>query len=103
MCCGQKRETAMRETMKKTTLSSNSIATPAPAAAPAVTNSPRSASAAQTGCSSVGVRYLERSPIRVRGPATGREYDFSAANPVRSVDTRDAESLLRTRFFAKTG
>ena len=49
------------------------------------------------------LRYLEKSPIRVRGPATGREYEFSAADPVRLVDARDAESLLRTRFFAKTG
>ena len=103
MCCGQQRETVTRETMQKTTLSGNSIATPAPAAAPAVNNSPRSASAPQPVWSSVGVRYLEKSPIRVRGPATGREYDFSAAHPVRSVDTRDAESLLHTRFFAKTG
>jgi len=38
-----------------------------------------------------------------RGPASGKDYDFSAANPVRLVDARDAESLLRTRFFAKAG
>jgi hypothetical protein len=49
----------------------------------------------------VGLRYLERSSIRVRGPATGREYSFSAADPVQAVDTRDADALLRTRFFRK--
>lgn len=47
------------------------------------------------------LRYLEKSPIRVKGPATGREYDFSAADPVHLLDARDAKSLLRTRFFAK--
>ncbi len=103
MCCGQQRETVTRETMPKATLSGNSIATPTPAAALAANNSPRSASAAQPVWSSVGVRYLEKSPIRVRGPATGREYEFSAASPVRSVDARDAESFFHTRFFAKTG
>jgi hypothetical protein len=52
------------------------------------------------GWSSLRLRYLEKSPIRVRGAASGREYDFSAGNPVRQVDARDAEALLRTRFFA---
>ena len=105
MCCGQKRATMTQENMNQTTLRSNSIATPAPAAAPPVNNLAQKASAAQppAGWSSVGLRYLEKSPIRVRGPATGRKYEFSAVNSVRSVDARDAESLLRTRFFARTG
>lgn len=79
--------------------------TPAPAAAPHSNNLAQSASEDQppAGWSSVGLRYLEKSPIRVLGPATGRKYEFSAVNSVRSVDARDAESLLRTRFFAKTG
>lgn len=81
------------------------MATPSPAAAPPVPNPVQKREPAQPpiGWPSVGLRYLEKSPIRVRGPATGKEYDFSAANPVRAVDRRDAESLLRTRFFAKTG
>jgi hypothetical protein len=49
--------------------------------------------------SSVALHYLERSPILVRGPATGRQYAFSAARPTQFVDERDAPSLLRTRFF----
>jgi hypothetical protein len=81
------------------------MATPAPAAAPRGNNLGQSASADQppAGWSAVGLRYLEKSPIRVQGPATGRKYEFSAVNSVRSVDARDAESLLRTRFFAKIG
>ncbi|MEO7144136.1 MAG: hypothetical protein ABI165_11625 [Bryobacteraceae bacterium] len=51
--------------------------------------------------SSLKVRYLAKSPIRVRGPVTGTEYEFSAANTDRLVDARDADSLLRTRFFAQ--
>ena len=47
----------------------------------------------------VNLRYLERSPIRVRGPATGVAYQFSAAQPVQAVDARDAAALLRTRLF----
>jgi hypothetical protein len=91
--------------MKPPTLRSNSIATPAPAAPSTVNDLARNSSAAQlpAGSYSMRLRYLEKSPIRVRGPATGREYEFSAADPVRLVDARDAESLLRTRFFAKTG
>ncbi len=50
---------------------------------------------------SVRLRYLENSPILVRGPATGREYRFSRANPDQPVDARDAEALLRTRFFRR--
>jgi hypothetical protein len=105
MCCGQKRASLTPESVYQTTLRSNSIATSAPAAARPVKNPTQRASVAQPppGWSSVGLRYLERSPIRVRGPATGRQYEFSAVNSVQSVDARDAESLLNTRFFAKTG
>lgn len=49
--------------------------------------------------SSMPLRYLETSPILVRGPASGRLYEFSGGSPVQSVDTRDAQALLRTRFF----
>jgi hypothetical protein len=47
----------------------------------------------------VALRYLERSPILVWGPATGRQYAFSADSPVRPVDKRDAATLSRTRYF----
>ena len=47
----------------------------------------------------VSLRYLENSPIRVRGPVTGRQYGFSGSRPVQAVDPRDASALLRTPFF----
>ena len=115
MCCGQKRATMTQENMNQTalnqtalnqtTLKSHYMATPAPVAAPPVHNLAPTASAPQppAGWSSVGLRYLEKSPIRVRGPVTGRQYEFSAVNSVRSVDARDAGSLLSTRFFARAG
>lgn len=48
---------------------------------------------------SVRLRYLERSPILVRGPETGRQYRFSATEPLQTVDPRDAPALLRSGFF----
>lgn len=52
--------------------------------------------------SSVNLRYTATSPIVVRGRASGREYLFSGAIPVRQVDPRDAEILLGTRLFRRT-
>ena len=39
--------------------------------------------------------------MRVGGPVTGNRYDFSLAQPVVTVEARDAEALLRTGFFAR--
>lgn len=50
---------------------------------------------------SVVLRYRERARVMVRGPVTGRSYEFSAGQPSQSVDARDAESLLRTRYFMR--
>jgi hypothetical protein len=75
----------------------------APAIRQSVPNIPRAPqqilAPAQPPNSSVALHYLEHSPIRVRGPMTGREYDFSGSQPVQAVDSRDAPALLRTRFF----
>lgn len=51
--------------------------------------------------SSISIRYLENSPIRVRGLVSGMSYDFSGAAPIQQVDARDASSLLNTRFFRR--
>jgi hypothetical protein len=101
-CCGQGRTSLARATLPPSR--------PAPAQQPAVP--PRVAPEAAKGSvveplgaaayaphPVVTLRYLERSPIAVRGPATGRYYEFSAAAPVKPVDPRDAAALLRTRFF----
>jgi hypothetical protein len=49
----------------------------------------------------VGLRYVEDSPIRVRGLVSGMCYEFSGARAVQEVDVRDASSLLNTRFFRR--
>ena len=51
--------------------------------------------------SSVSVRYLETSPIQVRGLVSGMSYAFSPSQPVQQVDARDASSLVNTRFFRR--
>lgn len=53
------------------------------------------------GHRSVVLRYYDRARVRVRGPVTGRVYEFSAEQPTQSVEARDAELLLRTRHFMR--
>jgi hypothetical protein len=62
---------------------------------------PQVATATSTQHHSISVRYLERSPIRVRGLVSGMSYEFSGSRPVQQVDARDASSLLNTRFFRR--
>lgn len=90
-CCGQKRA-ALRNTPPTIT----SVVTPAISYPLPHAGQPPSA-----GAATVTVRYLENSPILVRGVASGRQYAFSGAEPVRAVDVQDAEALLRTRFFRR--
>ncbi len=49
----------------------------------------------------IRVRYLQTSPIRVRGLVSGVSYEFSGSSPVQDVDARDSSSLLHTRFFRR--
>ena len=70
---------------------------PAPPGAPAVTL-PDSPAPNEP---SVHLQYREQSPIRVRGLATGRVYEFSGKQPVQAVDERDAGALLQTRLFRR--
>ena len=39
--------------------------------------------------------------MNVRGPATGRLYQFSKLQPMQAVDARDAAAILRTRLFRR--
>jgi hypothetical protein len=58
--------------------------------------------AAETNTSmTIRVRYIEKSPVRVRGLVSGTCYEFSGASPVQDVDARDSASLLHTRFFVR--
>jgi len=88
MCCGSRRS-ALR-----------SLPTPARAAAgrdhaagPAIPRAPTIAS--------VVIHYGGPSAIRVKGPVSGRTYDFSAARPAQAVDARDAPVLTRSGVFSR--
>jgi hypothetical protein len=59
------------------------------------------ASGAVVEGSFIAIAYVEKAPVRVRGLATGLTYEFSASDPVREVDARDASALLNTRFFRR--
>jgi len=91
MCCGDSRKTVTQQVMTQ----------PTPAPAQAVAPAPPTYNSPATAWSSVRLRYLQQSPIRVGGPVTGKHYDFSGAQPVMAVESRDAEALLRTGFFAR--
>jgi hypothetical protein len=97
-CCGQKR-TALAEA------AGLSRASPMPTAArPAPPATGQGARALPSSASSsmgamVTLRYLEQSPIRVRGPSSGRLYEFSGNGHSQAVERRDAEALLQTPFF----
>ena len=100
MCCGQKRS----ELRSPTTPAR--IPTTMPTVRQNVPNLPRALpqalASAQSPSSSVALRYTESSPVRVMGPVTGRQYDFSGSRSVQAVDSRDAPALLRSRFFRQS-
>src|SRR5215207_4228849 len=101
-CCGEGRAA----------LRADSAAAPArrqhaqagfPAQAAAAAPVPRTGGADAEPSAGAGVtarvRYTERARVRVRGAATGRDYEFSGEAPLRAVDARDADALVRTGFF----
>jgi hypothetical protein len=49
----------------------------------------------------VSIRYRGRPPILVRGPITGKSYEFTAVQPVQLVDSRDAAIFLRMQCFTR--
>jgi hypothetical protein len=100
-CCGQHRET---QGATASAVHPSSVASPLKASVqPSLTTRGSmwgSASLALAG-RGVQLRYRDRAPVQVRGPATGRTYVFSAVQPVQVVDARDADGLLRTRMFLR--
>ena len=104
-CCGQKREALATNRLP-------SLPTPVQAplptrftafakplvVAPVVPPVPKPAS-----LGSLGLRYLARSAVQVRGPSTGCIYHFSAAQPLQRVARSDSEALLRSGHFRLEG
>ena len=124
MCCGQNR-TALRNSQAQGTTRSVPQHTSGNSGAPTVRTQPWTPTGMQAASqhrpatsqtqiapsqvlapvsmpqSLISVRYLETSPIRVRGLVSGMRYEFSGAAPIQQVDARDAASLLSTRFFRR--
>ncbi len=95
MCCGQKRM-AMRSAPKP----ARKTAAVRQDVSEASSSLPQHLAAADPQPRlPVSLRYLETSPIRVRGPVTGGFYEFSGTRPVQIVEAGDAAALSRTRFF----
>jgi len=86
-CCGQKRSSFVS---RPQVVRSTASATPA---------APRPPSPAPQSAGMVALRSASTGGMVVRGPATGRQYAFSAAAPVQMVEARDAAALLRTSWF----
>ena len=103
-CCGQKR-TALKpaQTPARPTPPLGTIAVPTTGQQPPPP-APAAAAPAPTRAAhgEVWIRYSEQSRIRVRGTATGRVYEFSAATPTQAVDPRDATALLASGYFRGT-
>ncbi len=93
-CCGRSRAAASSRARSPRAELAPAPAPPPPAPAPA---RPR---VVERG--TARLRYTASRAVRVRGPETGRLYDFSGQDPVGDVDARDAEGLVRTGFFKRT-
>jgi hypothetical protein len=50
---------------------------------------------------SVAVRFKQSSAIIVRGPVTGRHYQFNGSANSQHVDARDAAALVKTGYFQR--
>ena len=48
---------------------------------------------------SVRIEFTHPTAALIRGPATGRHYQFSPGAQTQSVDPRDATSLLKSGYF----
>lgn len=106
MCCGKKRTELRNSEARDTTASvkqpllsnrpSSVLRTPISRAQPALAGRVEI-----TPLPTIRLRYLQTSPVRVRGLVSGVCYEFSGSSPVQDVDARDSTSLVHTRFFRR--
>ena len=107
-CCGQRRDMLRRPpapTPPERTVRAPAllrVATPSAAPAPAPPRNMAAATQVPRPMAGVALEYTERARILVRGPATGRTYEFSAGQRAQTVDAADVPPLLRTGFFRRT-
>lgn len=48
---------------------------------------------------SVNIRFKQATAVLVRGPVTGRHYQFDGSRNTQRVDVRDANALIKTGYF----
>lgn len=106
-CCGQRRD-QMRMQSSGAMVSPFNSAEPterrsSPPEPPGRGSMWSSSALASLGKGAVALRYRERARVQVRGPVTGRNYEFSSNQSAVVVDARDVEALLRTRHFTRVG
>jgi hypothetical protein len=103
MCCGSKRS-ALRNASTPTRASSSVPPTAGRVfhGTGAHAQSREAAIAAMSAGASPNAIVLchkEPSPVRARGPVTGRLYDFSRVQPALLVESRDAAVMIRSGLF----
>jgi hypothetical protein len=48
---------------------------------------------------SVRIAFMPQESVLIRGPSTGRHYQFHPGAQTQAVDPRDAASLLKSGYF----
>ena len=96
-CCGEKRDAAAATTRPPNPSTHPESRSRAVLVGPHPSGA--TASPAPGGNLGVTLRYRSLSALIVRGPITGRRYQFAGGGSMQTVDRRDAEALLTTGFF----
>ncbi|MGC1421500.1 MAG: hypothetical protein WA815_04075 [Terracidiphilus sp.] len=91
-CCGQNRQTAAAVTP---------VATAVPAAQVKRVQPKSPALRDVASGPTVKLHYTGVTAIRLKGQRTGRMYVFTGAEPDRTVDRRDAVSLMQIGLFRR--
>ena len=64
-----------------------------------IQNKPVTAQTSHAADSSLNVRFKQSSPVLIRGPVTGRHFQFNGSTNTQAIDARDAAALIKTGYF----
>lgn len=65
----------------------------------AAQSKPAAAQMASTSGQVTRVRFTQKAAVLIRGPVTGRHYQFHEGAYSQYVDVRDAAALIKTGYF----
>jgi hypothetical protein len=108
MCCGSRRSAWRNASVPPKALSTASLVRRGDSEKIGVPAAGASSSAMTSSISAKGpfptvtLHYLNFSAISLRGPVTGRSYEFSGSQPFQAVDIRDASVLTRSSSFRRS-